>query len=132
MKVNKKAIRRIVSLVLMVVVLFSGYYVYSMFSFLHAANSNKLFSSGQQEDLATTQWEGTDQVNILVLGIDRRGNDEHPRSDTMLLFSMNPVTKKSTLFSIMRDTYLDIPGVGQSKINAAFANGGPNLVIKTV
>jgi LCP family protein required for cell wall assembly len=50
----------------------------------------------------------------------------------MLLLSVNPVTKKASLFSIMRDTYVEIDGVGQAKINAAFANGGPELLIDTV
>lgn len=131
MTINKK-VKRIIGFVLMVVLLFSGYYVYSMFSFLHAVGISKPFSSNESNALATAKWEGTEQVNILVLGVDSRSQEEKPRSDTMLLASINPVTKKASVFSIMRDTYVDIPGVGQSKINAAFANGGPDLLIQTI
>lgn len=42
------------------------------------------------------------------------------------------MTKQVHLFSILRDTYVDIPNHGKSKINAALAYGGPKLVMKTV
>ncbi|HEU4963523.1 MAG TPA: LCP family protein [Bacilli bacterium] len=128
---KKKRWTRIVSLLLMVVALFAGYYVYSMFSFVHDVSTNRSISQ-TDNPIMTAKWEGEDQVNILFLGVDRRKPEEHPRSDTMLLLSVNPVTKKAALFSIMRDTYVDIDGVGQSKINAAFANGGPDLLIRTI
>lgn len=131
MKSMKKRWLRIVSLLLMVVGLFAGYYVYSMFSFIDNVSTNKTFS---QNDNPITQakWEGKEQVNILFLGVDSRNTGEMPRSDTMLLLSVNPVTKQASLFSIMRDTYVEIEGVGQSKINAAFSNGGPDLLIRTI
>nr|WP_283809094.1 LCP family protein [Tumebacillus amylolyticus] len=66
------------------------------------------------------------------MGVDRRDPNDRPRSDTMLLASLNPDTKQVSVFSIMRDTYVDIPGVGRSKINAAFADGGPELLIDTI
>ncbi len=127
----KKKWWRLISIVLLVILLFAGYYVYSMFSFLDAVNTKKPFSTGENP-LVTATWEGTEQVNILFLGVDSRDESERPRSDTILLLSVNPVTKKASLFSIMRDTYVNIKGVGQSKINAAFANGGPQLLIETV
>ncbi|TCP55631.1 LytR family transcriptional attenuator [Tumebacillus sp. BK434] len=126
----KKKWLRLVGFVLTVLLLFAGYYVYSMFSFLDAVSTTK-FSTGDSP-LTTATWEGKEQVNILFLGVDSRVKGERPRSDTILLLSVNPVTKKASLFSIMRDTYLDIEGVGQAKINAAFANGGPELLISTV
>lgn len=119
------------SFVLVVVGLFAGYYVYSMFSFLGSVNANKPFSNGENL-LTTAKWEGTEQVNILIMGVDSRNKDEKPRSDTMLLASIDPVSKQIALFSIMRDTYVNIPDHGQHKINAAFANGGPELLIDTV
>ncbi|ASS76357.1 hypothetical protein CIG75_16300 [Tumebacillus algifaecis] len=127
----KKKWLRFISVLLMAVLLVAGYYVYSMFSFLDAVNSNNTFSTGDNL-LNTATWEGKEQVNILFLGVDSRGEGEQPRSDTILLLSVNPVTKKASLFSIMRDTYVNIEGVGQAKINAAFAYGGPELLISTV
>jgi LCP family protein required for cell wall assembly len=126
-----KKVWRVISFVLVVCVLFSGYYLYSMFDFVDTVKSNRTFSTGENP-LETAKWEGKEQVNILLLGVDRRNPNERPRSDTMLLVTINPNTKKMAMFSIMRDTFVSIPGVGMSKINAAFAEGGPELLIKTV
>jgi LCP family protein required for cell wall assembly len=122
---------KLFSFVLLIIGLFAGYYLYSMFSFLGSVNANKPFSTGENP-LTTAKWEGTERVNILFIGVDSRNPDERPRSDTMLLASLDPVSKQVALFSIMRDTYVDIPGYGQHKINAAFANGGPELLIETI
>ncbi|MDF2679748.1 MAG: LytR family transcriptional regulator, partial [Brevibacillus sp.] len=43
-----------------------------------------------------------------------------------------PVSKRYDLFSILRDTYVDIPGNGSSRINSAIVDGGPELAMKTV
>ncbi|WP_033403673.1 LCP family protein [Paenibacillus fonticola] len=79
------------------------------------------------------KWEGTERVNILLMGVDARGlkKGEIPRSDTMLVASIDPVEKKSYLFSIMRDTYLKIPEHGSDRINAAITYG-PNTAMQTV
>lgn len=79
------------------------------------------------------KWEGTDRVNILLMGVDARGlkKGEVPRSDTMLVASIDPVKKKGYLFSILRDTYVDIPDHGQERINTAITHG-PNTAMKAV
>ena len=87
-------------------------------------------------------WQGTDRVNILLLGIDKR--DDEPiagtRSDTIMLASIDPVTKSAALVSIPRDMWVRIPGCtpregcsgGQQRINVAHAVGGPELAVQTV
>jgi LCP family protein required for cell wall assembly len=54
------------------------------------------------------------------------------RSDTMILMSINNVKKRIVFTSFMRDTYVKIPGKKDNRLNAAFAAGGPNLLIKTI
>ncbi len=78
-------------------------------------------------------WEGTEPVNILLMGVDsRQSNDgEVPRSDTMLVASLDPVKKTIHLFSILRDTYVDIPGHDQNRINSAITHG-PATAMQTV
>jgi LCP family protein required for cell wall assembly len=62
------------------------------------------------------------------------GDTGNGRTDTMLLVhvpafgSRNP----TTMVSIPRDSYVPIPGYGRDKINAAFATGGPRLLVQTV
>lgn len=62
------------------------------------------------------------RVNILILGTDNRGN-EVSRSDTMILVSANVDTHQVSVISIPRDTRVDLPGVGLTKINHANAVG---------
>ena len=59
---------------------------------------------------------------MLVLGIDARRN-EPSRSDVMILANINPKTRKVLLISIPRDTRVEIPGVGNTKINHAHVLG---------
>lgn len=79
------------------------------------------------------KWEGKERVNILLMGVDARGlqKGEIPRSDTMLVASLDPVTKKGYLFSIMRDTYTAIPEYGSDRINTAITHG-PNTAMQAV
>ena len=72
----------------------------------------------------------TSANNILVLGSDRRPGEERGRADTIML--MRYGGGKAARLSIPRDTLVNIPGVGPSKINAAYAIGGPPLMIQTV
>ncbi|PID53852.1 MAG: transcriptional regulator [Micrococcales bacterium] len=73
----------------------------------------------------------------LVVGSDSRAganlNDDTPgqRADTIMLLNV-PWTGPSTLVSIPRDSYVEIPGHGMRKINAAYALGGPSLLASTV
>ncbi len=73
-------------------------------------------------------------ANILVVGSDYRTGfaDNDRRSDTLLLVRLDPKGKTISMLSFPRDTYVDIPGHGQSKINDAYYYGGPALSVKTV
>ncbi|MEG5060908.1 LCP family protein [Microcoleus sp. A2-C5] len=78
-------------------------------------------------------------VNILILGIDRvpetAANSPkifEGRSDTILLFRIDPRDKSISLISVPRDTKVQIPGVRFSKINEANARGGAALATRLV
>jgi anionic cell wall polymer biosynthesis LytR-Cps2A-Psr (LCP) family protein len=71
-------------------------------------------------------------TNILLLGIDDRGTLEPVRADTIMILTLDDNNKKMKLTSIMRDTYVEIPGHGYEKINHAFAYGGINLMAQTI
>ena len=85
----------------------------------------------------------TSGTNYLIVGSDSRkgltaeqrkqlhtGNDSGQRTDTIML--LHAGSGPSLLMSIPRDSIVDIPGHGTTKINAAFAYGGPKLLIQTV
>ena len=73
--------------------------------------------------------------SILLLGIDTGdlGRIEQGRSDTLMVATVNPKEKKTTLVSIPRDTYLEIVGHGtDDKVNHAYAFGGPAMSMDTI
>ncbi len=72
----------------------------------------------------TTTW--------LLVGTDKRPKDRsRGRTDTILLLTYGG-GGPSVLTSIPRDSIVDIPGVGRTKVNAAYAYGGPPLLVETL
>jgi LCP family protein required for cell wall assembly len=86
-------------------------------------------------------------ANFLLIGSDTRalvqtpeereafGTEGGQRSDTLMVIHVDPESKTGFLVSFPRDLVVDIPGVGQSKINAAFnsdTGGGPQRVLDTL
>lgn len=107
----------------------ASYYAYSIFNFTQQISNPKAHSKTR----ATEEWKGTERVNIALFGVDSRPGEGPPRSDSMLILSIDPQTKKATLFSVMRDTYYPVPGYpGFRKINEAYALGGPDLAVETL
>ncbi|NLG99392.1 MAG: LCP family protein [Chloroflexi bacterium] len=86
-------------------------------------------------------WDGSSRVTILVMGLDGRDwaeTTDIPRTDTMILFSMDPVNKTAGMLSIPRDLWVNIPNMGYNKINTAYRWGelydlpdGPSLAMRT-
>ncbi len=74
-----------------------------------------------------------DVVNILLLGNDARDQQDHGRSDTMMLLSYNSRTHEAKLVSFLRDTWIYIPGRDKwNRINTAYRFGGIGLAINTI
>ncbi len=70
--------------------------------------------------------------NILLIGNDSRSQDESGRSDAMILVSISNRTGKVYLTSLLRDIYVEIPGHDGNRLNAAYAYGGPELLMETL
>lgn len=88
-------------------------------------------------------WDGASRVSVLVMGLDYRdweSDQGAPRTDTMMLLSVDPLSKTAGMLSIPRDLWVNIPGFQPNKINTAhrfgeiykLPGGGPGLAIKTV
>jgi LCP family protein required for cell wall assembly len=73
-------------------------------------------------------------VFVLIVGSDARpGQDLHKtRTDSLHVVAIDPATRSGTIVGIPRDTYVDIPGKGEAKINTAMGSGGPRLLMDTV
>lgn len=89
-------------------------------------------------------WDSAERVTVLLIGLDYRDwSDETSvasRSDTMILLTIDPVTKTAGILSIPRDLWAVIPGFNPNKINTAYyfgelynvPGGGPALAMRTV
>ena len=66
--------------------------------------------------------EGDGRVNILLLGKGGEGHAGADLTDTIIVASVDPVNKSTTLVSIPRDLWVSVPRYGSSKINAVYAN----------
>ena len=97
----------------------------------------------QPVEVVTAQpWNGSSRVTILFLGLDYRDYiaNDIPRSDTMILFTIDPVTKTAGMLSVPRDLWVNIPNFDFAKINTAYYDGeanhlpggGPGLAVQTV
>lgn len=128
---KRKGLRNFLSIVLLLFVTVAIYVIYQYKNGLSEASNGK-YKSDQKtfEDFQGTEPQ-FGEINILLFGNDSRG-EEHARSDTLMIAHYNQNTHSMKIASIMRDTYVDIPGHGMQKINAAFAFGGPELVRKTI
>ncbi len=100
----------------------------------------------QSQDGPTPKsWDGANRVSILLLGLDQRDWEEGegpPRTDTMILFSVDPLSRTAGMVSIPRDLWVNIPGgYKYGRINTAYQlgeaykypeGGGPGLAMDTV
>ncbi|MFZ5909317.1 MAG: LCP family protein [Chloroflexota bacterium] len=88
-------------------------------------------------------WDGASRVTLLFIGLDARDweiGSGAPRSDTMILFTIDPISRTAGMLSIPRDIWTNIPGFGYSRINTAYSmgeayklpGGGPAMAVKTV
>jgi len=88
-------------------------------------------------------WNGANRVTVLVMGLDYRDwelGEGPPRTDTMILLTVDPVNRTAGMLSIPRDLWVNIPGFQYGRINTAYmlgeANklpgGGPQLAVETV
>jgi LCP family protein required for cell wall assembly len=82
-------------------------------------------------------------VTILILGLDYRDwetGSNYSRSDTMILLTLDPLSRTAGILSIPRDLWVAIPGFKHGKINTAYylgdayklPGGGPSLAVDTV
>jgi LCP family protein required for cell wall assembly len=83
--------------------------------------------------LASAHFAGTNGLTfMLVIGSDGRVGVGGNRGDALHVIGVNPAQGRATMLDIPRDTWVDIPGHGRERINAALEFGGPELEVRTV
>ncbi len=71
-------------------------------------------------------------TSILLIGSDSRDASAAGRSDAMILLSISNKTRTVHMTSLLRDMYVEIPGHEGNRLNAAYAFGGPELLLETI
>jgi len=82
--------------------------------------------------LADSDMDADGVTNILLIGSDSRTAEDEGRSDAMILLSISNKTRSIQMVSLLRDMYVEIPGHDGNRLNAAYAFGGPELLLQTV
>ena len=105
----------------------------SAFGYLYYKLNTMHDDSADTSILDKTDYKTEKEItNILLAGTDARNINEHARTDSMMILTIDNKHKSLKLTSLARDTYVDIPGHGKAKLNAAYAYGGIDLLIETV
>ncbi|MBE7434824.1 MAG: LCP family protein [Anaerolineales bacterium] len=107
------------------------------------ATANNLPVELSAPEMELLKWDGASRINIAFFGLrgdDGQGEGCPTCTDTIMVLTVDPVTKTAGMLSIPRDMWVNIPGAGYSRINTAWAigenaklpGGGPQLAMQTV
>lgn len=101
-------------------------------SFVVASSLHSKLNYNEIETVTKEPLKEDGVKNILLIGNDSRSADESGRSDAMILVSISSKTNSIHLTSLLRDIYVNIPGHDGNRLNAAYAYGGPELLMETL
>lgn len=87
----------------------------------------------EAESLAGTSGPSDEWWNVLLLGCDSYTKNSYQRTDSMIIVSINQSAGQVKLTSLMRDTWIKVPGSsGHRKLTELCAVGGPELTIRAI
>ncbi len=132
-KKTKKAVRITIYILVIIVLFIGGFFAGKSLKLLSKINPKVELN---KEDLGIDDnyksLSDNKIISFAAFGLDRRTADETPRSDAVMIITIDPLRKKVKLISVMRDLYVNIDGVGKDKLNHAYFYGGPTLSLKTL
>jgi LCP family protein required for cell wall assembly len=129
-KKKMKTWKKVLIILFVIIFVFAGLlysYIQNKLNKINYVNLNK-------EELAISDNVKEGYRNIALFAIDSRDLSSYSgsRSDGIIILSINEKTKDAKLVSVYRDCYVQVEGHGYTKINHAYAYGGPTLAIKTL
>lgn len=122
----KKLIKWILSVIAAICILFTAV------CFLAAGYMHGKMNYSEVAALSDESLKEDGVTNILLIGNDSREQGSDGRSDAMILLSVSNRTRTIHLTSLLRDIYVEIPGHQSNRLNAAYAYGGPELLMETL
>lgn len=130
-KVKKKRIFRVFAFFLLIIIGLASYSIYQYTEGVKNAGDGLELTSNGEEFNGDDIKNNLGKVNILLLGVDSRG-EEKSRTDTIMVAQFDPKQKTAKVVSIMRDIYVEIPEYDSYKVNTAYFLGGAELLRKTL
>ena len=127
---RKRVLIGLPALLLLLLAAWVGYGYWQLRSSMQRANDRLTPATRAALTPGGSLWGSA--ATILVLGSDARPGETSSRSDSILLLRVDPSRGQIAELSIPRDLRTEIPGYAPTKINAAYAYGGPPLAIRTV
>ena len=126
----RKLLYALLALLLIVALAFGGFLLYLRYTFDNGVKHESLLP----DKSVTRDPKAGNAQNILLLGSDSRDTSlrDGSRADVIQLVHISNDRKRVDVVHFPRDYYVDIPGHGKNKINAAYAYGGPSLLIQTI
>ena len=108
-----------------------GGFAYFQYEFTSAIKHGDVSFQDMQVDAATLY--DKDIINILLIGADSREEwNDSGRSDSSMIATLDMKNGQLKLTSLMRDMYIEIPGHGKNRFNAAYKFGGVSLLNETI
>ena len=134
MKKGRKIVLWIIAIILGVFIIGTGgVYIYGNYMFNKVekveVDKNDVGITEEVEEKLSSYSNSI--INIALFGVDS-ADVSTGRSDSIIIATIDTIHKKLKLTSVMRDSYVNISGIGNDKINHAYAFGGPQLAIKTL
>ncbi|WP_449623170.1 LCP family protein [Robertmurraya sp. Marseille-Q9965] len=129
---KRRRVLKIMVVFLLLIIVIAGCSAYQYYQGLASSGgANPSSEQNKQEFKGADIENNLGKVNILLLGVDSRG-EEQSRTDTIMIAQYDPKENKAKLVSVMRDIYVEIPDHNSYKINTAYFLGGPELLRKTI
>lgn len=125
---KKKKIVITVLSIIGIIILSAGLWLWNIWSNVYSPISEERID--ETKEVTYDVVEGI--TNILLIGTDERNLEENSRSDSMIIATLDGNKQEIRLTSLFRDTLVNIPGHGEAKLNAAYAYGGHELLMKTI
>lgn len=107
-------------------------YAYHM---LHSFNYEEIDDNSSEiltDDFGDSLINDSQILNVMLIGSDSMSTGDHGRSDSLMILSLDVKNHKIKVTSLMRDIWINIPGHGYDRLNAAYAFGGAKLTIETI
>lgn len=119
---------------LVLILAWAGVYFYKLNSQIQRPDEEKKVEIKKNEDVVLEKEEKDDSFDVALFGVDARDRSlgKGNRSDVVMIAHVDQKTKEVNLFSIYRDTYVEIPDRGMDKLTHAYAYDGYELALNTI